>query len=82
MASFLVPIIIGDIEIITNASNDLYGIDRVEFYINDELKANITDSPYNWTWDSIAFFKHTIKVVAFDNAGNSKSDELIVSKFF
>jgi len=41
-----------------------------------------TSAPYTWTWDTIAFFKHTIKVVAIDIFDNGAEDELMVWKFF
>jgi len=53
----------------------------MRLYIDGELRANITTPPYTWIWKR-AFFKHTIKVVAFDNEENTASDELVVCKFF
>jgi len=77
-----VPFIIGKIDIVVNVSDSDSGVNRVEFFIDNELKANISSSPYSWIWDNIAFFKHTIIVTAYDNAGNHNSAEIIVSKFF
>jgi len=79
---FFTTLIIGKIDIEVNVSDDQTGIDIVEFYIDDNFKANDAIEPYSWTWDKWAFFKHTIKVTAYDNAGNNASDELIVWKFF
>ncbi|MCD6447746.1 MAG: hypothetical protein J7L58_01705, partial [Thermoplasmata archaeon] len=39
---------------------------KVEFYINDELKYEDDSSPYQWTWDETAVGKYTIKVVAYN----------------
>ena len=75
-------LIIGEIDIEVNASDYLYGIDRVEFYIDDEIKSTDTSEPYSWTWDEMVFFRHTIKAIAYNNAGNSASDEIVVWKFF
>ena len=55
--------------------------ENVEFYIDDVLKANITSEPYSWTWTDKTFGRHTIKVVAYDDEGNSASDEIKVWKF-
>jgi hypothetical protein len=46
------------------------------------LKETLNTAPYTWTWDTSAFFRHWIKVVAYDNAGNSNEVELMVWKFF
>jgi len=74
-------IIIGSIEIEVNASDEISGIDRVEFYIDEELRKTDENEPYNWKWSSKEFFKHTIKIVAFDKALNSVNSELVVWKF-
>ena len=78
---FITTIIIGDIDIGVDAT-DSSGVDRVEFYIDDQQMGTATSAPYTWTWDTIAFFKHTIKVVAIDIFDNGAEDELMVWKFF
>jgi len=79
---FSKPFIIGKITIQVEATPKPFEIERVEFYIDDTLKATDTEVPYQWTWDTSAFFKHTIKVIAYDTTGKSDSDELTVKKFF
>ena len=54
----------------------------MEFYIDNTLEVDDVTEPYNWTWDKISFSKHTVRVVAYDNAGNTKSAEIEVWKFF
>jgi PKD repeat protein len=76
------PLIFGSITIEVEASQDEYGISRVEFYIDNEIKYTDDTEPYSWTWDTLAFFKHTIKVVAVDNTENSANIEITVIKFF
>ena len=76
------PLILGPITIEVDASQDEYGINRVEFYIDNEKKYTDDTEPYSWTWDTLAFFKHTIKVVAVDNTENSANVEITVMKFF
>jgi hypothetical protein len=82
LTSFFVPIIIGNIEIVANASNELYGIDHVDFYINDVLQFSDDLYPYSFLWMDAGFFKQLIKVVAFNTRGKSVSRELSVWKFF
>lgn len=78
---FFTTLIVGDIDIEVNAV-DPSGIDRVEFYIDNEHMKTITSAPYNWTWIDTAFFRHTIKTVAFDNFENDAEEEITVWKFF
>jgi hypothetical protein len=54
----------------------------VEFYIDDKLEETVKPPIFIWRWDKNTFFRHKIKVIAYDNAGNSNSDELNVWKFF
>lgn len=79
------PIIIGDITIEVNAKdNNGSGIAKVDFYINGKLKGNDTTAPYNYTWkkDRLRFFHlFTIKVVAYDKAGNSATAKIVVKKY-
>ena len=74
-------IIIHEINI-TVDTTDENGVEKVEFYIDEEYKATNYHGRHVWTWDELAFFKHTIKVVSYDNAGNTASDEIVVWKFF
>ncbi|MEA2054750.1 MAG: hypothetical protein U9O96_06550 [Candidatus Thermoplasmatota archaeon] len=53
-------------------------MDKVEFYIDDVLKATDDEEPYEWLWDETVFLKHTLKAVAYDNAGNTAKDEQVV----
>jgi hypothetical protein len=78
---FLTTLIIGDIDIEVNAV-DFSGIDRVEFYIDNEHVETVTTAPYNWMWNETAFFRHTIKAVAIDNYENDAEQEITVWKFF
>ncbi|UCB57891.1 MAG: hypothetical protein JSV67_04590 [Thermoplasmatales archaeon] len=82
---FRKSLIIGSINIEVNAFDEDSGINRVEFFIDGELKANITTPPYKFKWNrekfSLTKHRHSIKVIAFDNFGNSNSDEIIVWKF-
>lgn len=82
---FLKPIVIRSTQIWAHASDDESGIDYCELYIDDELKATFSEFPRSWTWNEpygVIFSKHIIKGVAYDNAGNIGSDEIIVWKLF
>lgn len=72
------PIILRHITITADASDSTSGLDRVEFYIDGEMKGVASSSPYSWLWDETVFFNHEIEVKAFDNAGNSNSESKAV----
>jgi len=81
---FFTPLIIGHIDIEVNViCNDQSEINRVEFYIDDELKETDISEPYSWIWDERTplKFRHTITIIAYDNAGNSANEEIAVRKF-
>jgi len=80
---FYTTLLLGNIKIKANVANYIYGIDRVEFYV-DNIKRRIDSTPpYSWTWRLSSHIKHrhTITVVAFDDVGNSASDQIKIWKF-
>lgn len=76
---FLRPVILGEITIKTSASDS---ISYVEFYVDGILKERDVITPYSWVWNEKAFFRHTIKVIAYDGKKYTSSDEIIIWKFF
>jgi len=80
---FITNLIIGKIDIEVDAPDCLYGIDEVEFLVNNELKATVSTEPYSWTWDEQdILFLYKVKVIAYDNEGNSAEDYIDVWKIF
>jgi len=80
---FITTLVIGKIGVSADASDNESGVNRVEFYVDNDLKATRTTAPYNWTWtDRGLFFPYTLKVVAYDNAGNQNFTDLKVWKIF
>jgi len=77
-----VTLLFGPITVEVEAQQEPFGIDRVEFFLDDTLKHTDTSAPYKWTWIAPAFFIHTITVIAYDSSGNSSLDRLEVLKFF
>jgi len=78
---FRMPIIVQFITIEVNASDNQSGMNRVAFYIDGILKGNDTSKPYSFDWKEVRSGKHTIKVTAYDNAGNNASTEILVFKW-
>ena len=69
----------GSVSIQVSASDDR-GIQKVEFYIDNERKYTDVGSPYSWTWDTSSYSigPHTIKVIAYDTSGQTASSEITV----
>ena len=61
-------IVIGPCNITVNATDDV-GIQRVEIYIDDDLKHTDFEEPYCWNW-KIGLFNHEIKVIVYDDSGH------------
>lgn len=76
---FFTPVMIGDVLIKTNASED---IEYVEFYIDDVHFETDIDYPFEWIWDEKNFLKHTIKVVAYSHLEKQVDDKIVIWKFF
>lgn len=57
---------------ITADASDNVGVTKVEFYVNNVLKATDTAAPYSYNWDtaSVANGAYTLSAKAYDAAGN------------
>ena len=67
-------IVVGQIDIKVNVTmeNSLSKISRVEFYVDNELRAIDKSPPFEWRWkDRACLKKYSIMVVAYDNIGNN-----------
>jgi hypothetical protein len=71
------PVILGEI----NVKAVAFGADKVEFYVDDDLKHTDDESPFSWLWDKFAFGRRTVKVVVYEVV-DIISDEIVVWKFF
>jgi hypothetical protein len=78
---FFATLILGYVNVNATAT-DAFGVTKVEFYVDNTLQVTDTTAPYNWTWNEPAFFRHTIKLIAYDTSDNSKEQQLIVWKLF
>jgi hypothetical protein len=73
-------LIIGKIEIKVDATDNI-GVSWVKIYINDKLRATISEKPYIWDWNELTIYDlYKIKAVASDLSGNQGSDEIEVFK--
>jgi hypothetical protein len=70
------PVIIGALTLKANA-NDLSGIEKTEIYIDNELKETFANS-CEWNMNLKLMGRHTLKIVTYDNAENTKVYSQIV----
>jgi hypothetical protein len=77
-----ITIIIGKINVELKINGVSEEVEKVEFYIDDNLEYNDPDEPYTWLWDKPIFFKHSLKVIAYYGNGEQLIDDIIVWKFF
>lgn len=63
------------------STTDDSGIDKVEFYVDDQLKGADTSTPYEFAWDTLEGTEgaHALKAVAFDGKGNTASAKISVT---
>jgi len=80
---FVTNLIIGKITIEVEATQIPYGIDYVEFYIDNELQSVDSQEPYEWLWrrGTLFQFQQTITAKAYDTTGNYSTDILGVWRF-
>ena len=78
---FVSTVIIGDIDIIIEATDDETDINFVKLEIGSDSEI-FWSEPYEYSWTETKFGKVTIEAIAYDNAGNMASDILEVWKFF
>jgi outer membrane protein assembly factor BamB len=66
---FYKSVVIGRITIEVTATQVPLGIDRVEFYVGDTLKATDTTAPYSWTWTGLhSYGTYYVRAFAYDTS--------------
>ncbi len=54
---------------VTSTASDASGINKVEYYVDWNLQATLSSSPYNFDWTSATTGSHTVAAMAYSNAG-------------
>ena len=84
IATILTPLstqAVSDTVIITGFASDNHEIERVMFYVNDQLIETVTDSPFttNWiTYEEANNSEHVIQMTAQDPSGNQSSAQPVL----
>ncbi|GAG26938.1 unnamed protein product, partial [marine sediment metagenome] len=73
--------IIGNIKIEVNAS-DNPNVSKVEFFIDGVKQFEDIDPPFEWLWNKLSFFKHTLLVKTYYTHGYQSEDKIDLWKFF
>ena len=73
-------IIIGNIDIEVEIIGE--EVNHVDFFIDESLKFIDDIPPYLLNLEELLFFKHTIKIIAYNMYGNSTQTSLEIWKFF
>lgn len=70
--------LVGDIVTVTATATSEAGISRVEFSVDDQLRATVSKSPYEYKWDTVdeEEGRHTLIVAAFDLDGKTATKRL------
>jgi hypothetical protein len=77
-----ITIIIGEINIEIEVKGITETVEKVEFYIDNNLKTTDREEPYNYLWDETSFGFNTINVRAYYNNSEIIEEEISVWKFF
>ena len=77
---FFMTIVIGDINVMVDASDKQSGVERVEFWTNGQKRYTDTTAPYNWSWTDRGIFQIDLRVVAYDHAGHQNDSSLMLWK--
>lgn len=55
------------------------GVERVEFYLDDELQQTLFDGPYQWTWTGTT--SHSVYAIVYDYAGHSEKSNTLSTPY-
>ncbi len=66
---FFKSVIVGPISVKIPHEN----LSKAEFYVDGQLKDEVSSFPVFWQWNEKAFLKHTIETKVYDQDGNSAS---------
>jgi len=60
-------------------SDTASGLEKVEFYCDDEIQKTLTAEPYEWTWTGTE--NQQVKAIAYDNAGHLKESNILSTPY-
>ncbi|MDD5779011.1 MAG: C1 family peptidase [Candidatus Thermoplasmatota archaeon] len=69
-------IVIGDITVTATASDDIAGVEHIEYYVDGRYVTTTSSTSFEWHWTNASFGPHRLEVRAVDRAGNTGSARL------
>ena len=72
--------IIGRIQVEVEVTRFLQ-TEKVELYVDNQLKNVFTESPYTWVWSEPTFGRHTLTVKVYYGNGVNSTTSLQVTAF-
>jgi hypothetical protein len=79
---FPAPLVFGKITINASIQSQKFGVEKVEFYVDNVLQQTVTAAPYAWTWTHWSFLKHVVRVVAYDTGNHTATRQVTLWRFF
>ena len=73
-------IVIGSINVEVEINSGTNNVEKVGFYIDNELMSSVSEIPYTWEWSEPTNSRYNLKVVAFFDDEKTFSDEITVWK--
>jgi len=58
------------VKFIATSSDATSGVEKVEFYLDDEIQTTVTFQPYEWIWEGTE--NHKVKAISYNYAGLQK----------
>jgi hypothetical protein len=74
--------IIGGRVTVSLGAEDPGDVERVEFYLDNQLVETLTEPPYAWEWRERTWGRHTVKTMVYDDSGACARHEIPVWKIF
>jgi hypothetical protein len=80
-------VLVGRTKIVAEAFDEDSEIEKVAFYIDDNLVGEDTEEPYEYTFRKVKLFKrilrnHTLTVIAYDDEGKTGTNSIDVRCYF
>lgn len=79
---FMPSIIFGNIDVHVEMKTDELSIQKVKYYLDNELQETVNSEPYIWLWDQPGFSRYQLQTKIFSAYGCNMSYQMVVWKFF
>ncbi len=64
-APFPFTFILGKFTVEAQVNGEVTSVEKIDFYIDGQLRYTDTQAPFTWLWSSPSIFRHTLKVAAY-----------------